>query len=464
MRHNTTSWAEQRPAVVLGGSVAGLLTARVLAQRYPAVIIVERDRLPAGPAHRRGVPQAHQIHALLAGGQQAVEQLLPGITADLASHGSPVGDPLADMQVCFNGHRFRRGPSGLTLVSASRRLLEHHVRRHVLTLPEVTLVDHCDVVGLTAHSGKVDGVQILRRADNSVEEVIDADLVVDATGRGSRLPTWLAGLGYRPPDEEKVAVDLGYATRCYRMPLDALDGAYGAIETPRPQRPRGLALARLEGDIWMLTLIGLGREHPPADPHSFDRFLASIGVQTLRRQIEAAEPIDDPIAFRFPASTRRHYEQTALPDRLLVVGDSLCSFNPVYGQGISVAAYEALTIDRSLDETDHHHTFRLMRNIAGIVDVPWRMARAADRPFAPTAAAPGAGERALATYIDRIQRAATQDAVVGGAFLRVSGLLEPPRSLLRPAILARALRANRICPNGNVIDPRPDPLGRTEGE
>jgi 2-polyprenyl-6-methoxyphenol hydroxylase-like FAD-dependent oxidoreductase len=449
MRFHATGREQQGRAVVLGGSIAGLLAAKALADRCTDVVVVERDRLPTGPDHRRGVPQAHQIHALLAGGQQAVERLLPGITDDLAAEGAPVGDPLADMDVSFNGHRFRRGPSGLTMISASRRLLEHHIRRRVLELPAIELIDHCDVVGLTAHTGRVEGVRVLRRADDSVEEVIDADLVVDATGRGSRLPTWLAGLGYLPAAEETIDVDLGYATRCYRMSPDALGGAYGVIVAPLPQRPLGLALARLEHDTWMLTLIGM-RGNRPTGPDGFHRFLTSVAGRHLMAQLDAAEPVDDPIAFRFPASTRRRYEKSELPTGLLVVGDSLCSFNPVYGQGISVAALEALTLNRPFSAGDHRESLRLRRDLGRIVDAPWRMTKAADGPFVPRACAPRIGERMLAAYVDRIQQVAEHDPSAGAAFLRVTGLVDHPRALLRPDLLRRALRPTRRPPAGLV--------------
>lgn len=335
-------------AVVLGGSLAGLLAARVLADRFTTVVVVERDRLPNGPEPRRGVPQAKHIHGLLAGGQQAIEQLLPGLTHDLAADGVPVGDPLADLRLRLNGHRFRPAPSGLTLVSASRDVLEHHLRRRVRSLPGVGFIDHCDVVGLVEGGGRITGVRVLRRADDSVEELLDANLVVDATGRGSRAPVWLSGIGFPRPEEERLHVDLGYTTRRYRLPPDALDGDLGLLQAPTPRHPRGAALAHLENEVWMLTLIGLRGDHPPAGVEDFDRFAESVGSNDISPLIRIGEPIDAPIAFRFPASTRRYYERTRLPDNLVVIGDSLCSFNPVYGQGMSVAALEAVVLARQL--------------------------------------------------------------------------------------------------------------------
>ena len=430
-------------AVVLGGSVAGLLAARVLTERFATVVVVERDRLPNGAEPRRGVPQGKHIHGLLAGGQQAIEQLLPGLTKELAADGVPVGDPLADLRVCLNGHHFRRGPSGLTLVSASRNVLEHHLRRRIRSLPAVSLIDRCDVVGLAENGGRITGVRMLQRADDSVEELLDVDLVVDATGRGSRAPVWLSDIGFPRPEEEQLRVDLGYTTRRYHLPPGALDGGLGlgVLQAPAPGHPRGAALARLEHDVWMLTLIGLGGDHPPALVEEFDRFAESVGSEDIHRLIRAAEPIDAPVGFRFPASTRRRYERTRLPNNLVVLGDSLCSFNPVYGQGMSVAALEALTLARLLSTERVPSSHVMMRALARIVDVPWQMAGAVDQAFLPSDQRQALRDRLMTAYVDRVQAAAEHDSAVGRAFLRVTGLVDPPGALMRPGLLWRTLGA-----------------------
>ena len=428
-------------AVVLGGSVAGLLAARALTERFATVVVVERDRLPIGPQPRRGVPQGQHIHGLLAGGQQAMEQLLPGLTKGLAADGVPVGDPLADLRLCLNGHHFRRGPSGLTLVSASRNVLEHHLRRRIRSLPAVTIKDGCDVVGLAGGDGRITGVRMLRRADDSVEELLDVDLVADATGRGSRAPVWLSDIGFPRPEEEQLRVNLGYATRRYHLPPGALDGGLGlgVLQAPIPGRPRGAALARLEHGVWMLTLIGMGGDHPPALVEDFDRFAASVGSEEIHRLIRAAEPIDGPVGFRFPASTRRRYERMRLPNNFVVLGDSLCSFNPVYGQGMSVAALEALTLARLLSTERVPTSHVMMRELARIVDVPWHMVGSVDRAFLASDQRRALRDRFMAAYVDRVQAAATRDSVVGRAFLRVTGLVDPPGALMRPGLLRRTL-------------------------
>lgn len=452
-------------AVVLGGSIAGMLAARVLAERFDTIVVVERDQLPDDAEPRRGAPQGRHIHGLLAGGQQVFEQLLPGLTQDLAADGVPVGDPLADIRLSINGHRFRQAPSGLTLVSASREMLEHHLRRRVLALPNLTLTDRCDVVGLAETGGRITGVRVLLRADHSDEELVNADLVVDATGRGSRAPGWLSDLGFQRPEEEQLRIDLGYTTRRYHLPAGALDGDLGLLKAPTPAHPRGAALARLENGVWMLTLIGLRGDLPPASPDRFDRFAASVGSEELQEVIRAAEPLDTPTAYRFPASTRRHYERIRLPENLLVVGDSLASFNPIYGQGMSVAALEAVALARQLSRDRVPPSHVMMREMGRIVDVPWRLAGAADHAIVAPDKPRARRDRIMAAYVDRVQAAAAHDAVVGRGFLRVSGLIDPPSALLRPELMWRTLRQLHATHDGSPgsSSPSREPADLSEG-
>ena len=258
-------------AVVIGASMAGLLAAHVLADSYAQVTVIDRDELPEAPIHRRGVPHGRHLHALAARGQQALEELLPGLTAELVADGAPVGDLLDDARFYLSGHRLRQAHSGLMILCASRPLLEHHVRARVRARPNLRLLDRCDVVGLvTSPDGRrVTGVRVLRRADGSAEELLDADLVVDASGRSSRTPAWLEALGYPRPPKDEVRIGLGYATRTYRLPAAAIDGNLAILVAGTPQHPRTGAMQRLEGDRWMVTLAGILGDHPPTDPDGF---------------------------------------------------------------------------------------------------------------------------------------------------------------------------------------------------
>jgi 2-polyprenyl-6-methoxyphenol hydroxylase-like FAD-dependent oxidoreductase len=428
-------------ALVLGGSMAGLLAARVLADAYGQVTVLDRDDLLAGAEPRRGAPQARHIHALLARGQQALEQLFPGLTGELEGRGVPVGDMLADARVLFGGHRLARAEAGLPLVSVSRPLLEDRVRARVRALAQVRFAPPGDVVALRSSSDgqQVTGVRVVRRADGSAEEAIDADLVVDATGRGSRAPKWLQALGHGRPEQEEVRIDVGYATRRYRLPPGALDDDLACVHGPTPGQPRGGALARLEDDIWMLTLFGLVADHPPRDPDGFAAFAQSLRFPDLYDAIAGAEPIDDPVTYRFTADVRRRYERARrLPDGFLVMGDALCSFNPIYGQGMTAAALQALALRDHLP-LGRNGTRAAIGALARAVDAPWQLATGADLAVPQVVGRRSPGTRLVNRYVTRLQAAAAHDSSLSRAFLRVTGLVDRPEALLRPSIARRVL-------------------------
>lgn len=422
--------------------MAGLLAARALAGSYGEVTLVDRDELPAGAGDRRGVPQGRQLHALLAGGQQALERLFPGLTDELVAGGVPVGDALADVHLAFSGARLRRAPTGLVLLSLSRPLLEHHVRARVLADPSVVLAPPADVVGLAAtpDGRRVTGARVVPRGSRE-EEVLDADLVVDATGRGSRLPAWLVALDHERPAEERVAVDIGYGSCRFRLPDDALGGALGSVHAPTRARPRGAALARLEGGQWVLTLAGTAGDHPPTDLDGFVRFARAIGATEITAALQAGPALGAPVAFRFPASVRRRYEHIKDgPVGLVVVGDSVCSFNPVYGQGMTVAALEALALREHVRRAVPVDTRRLQRQVGRCVDPAWQLALTADLDQPGVGGRRRPGTRLMTGYVRRLHAAAANDADLATAFVRVSGLVDPPAALLRPRTVLRVLR------------------------
>jgi 2-polyprenyl-6-methoxyphenol hydroxylase-like FAD-dependent oxidoreductase len=432
-------------ALVLGGGIAGLLAARVLSESFAAVTVVDRDAIPEEPAPRRGVGQARHIHALLARGQHVLEELFPGLTAALSAGGAPTGDMLGDTRMHLNGHRLCPGPSGLLIISASRALLEHHIRRRVAALDGVTFAPPADVTGLVAAGRRVTGARLLRRADGSAEETVPADLVVDATGRGSRAPHWLAALGFARPPEERIRVDLGYATRHYRWRPGHLGGDLASLHGPTPEHPRGGALGRIEDGRWMLTLAGMVGDHPPTDPDGFLAFARSLRYEDIARTISDAEPLDDPVAYRFTASVRRRYERLdPAPEGFVPLGDSVASFNPVYGQGMTVAALQALALGAHLARRGRPRPRRLLRAITGATAVAWDMAAGADLAFAQVEGRRRVQHRLADRYIRRLHAAAAHDADVARAFVRVSGLVDAPTALLRPGVVATVLRPRRV--------------------
>jgi 2-polyprenyl-6-methoxyphenol hydroxylase-like FAD-dependent oxidoreductase len=440
MRHRTDR------AVVLGGSIAGLLAARVLAGAYTQVTVLDRDTLAPGAVPRRGAPQGRHIHALLARGQQVLEELFPGLTDELITEGAPVGDMLGDARLLFGGHRLARTDAGLTLLSVSRPLLEDRIRARVSALRAVRFAPACDIVGLrqSADGRRVTGVRVVRRAGSGADEIIGADLVVDATGRGSRTPKWLESMGFDRPHQEELRIDVGYATRRYRPVAGELDGDLACVHGPTPELPRGGGLARLEGETWMLTLFGMAGDHPPKDAPGFDNFARSLQFPDLHEAVRTAEPLDDPVGYRFAANVRRRYERLRrFPEGLLVMGDAMCSFNPIYGQGMSVAALQALVLREHLGAGNASTSRSALHALAAVLDVPWELALGADLSL-PVVDGPRPARRRLANrYVSRLQAAAAGDPELSRAFIRVTGLVDRPEALLRPGTALRVLRPRR---------------------
>lgn len=425
---------------MLGGSIAGSLAARVLAEFHREVLVVDRDKVLGVRTSRKGAPHAHHAHGLHARGHMIVEELFPGITEEIAATGAMVTD-LGEIRWYFNGRRLQPTRTGLVTVAASRPVLEHHVRSRVASIPNVTYLEEHDILRPTTTAGRdrVTGVLVRRRGDG-VELELDADLVVDATGRGSRTPAWLDEFGYERPAEDRIRIDLAYTTRHYRVDPSWFDGAQSIVPVASPAYPRGAFFGQLGGGTCVPSLTGVLGDHPPTDHDGFLEFARTLPVPDVYEAVRDAPPLEDPVRFRFPASVRRRYELlTRFPDGLLVLGDAVCSFNPVYGQGMSVAALEVLAL-RDLLRAGDASPLPFFDAVANVVDAPWNGSTGGDLAYPGVAEhRPEEVEEANA-YLARLQYAATKDPAVTDAFMRVAGLVDPPEALFWPATKARVLR------------------------
>lgn len=427
-------------AVVLGASLAGLITAQVLSEAYETVTVVDRDDLPEAAQPRRGVPQSRQLHVLLARGRQALDELFDGLSDELHACGAPLVDLNAGVHWVNDGYRMRRSPSSLIGVGVSRPLLERTVRARVQKLANVRFLPATEATGLlsTDDRRRVTGVLVTPRG--AAPERLDADLVVDACGRASRSPVWLAELGCPAPAEDRVAIDVTYVTRCYERESRHLGGLLGALTNAVPQRPRTGIVAALEDDRFAVALSGVLGEQPPTDDEGFVRFADSLGVPMISSLVREAVPVGEPARMRYPASLRRRYERLRrFPLGYLVTGDALCSFNPIYGQGMTVAATEGLLL-RDLLAGDRNRLWRrFFRGAARLIDGPWSIAVGTDLRFPQVEGRRTLRVRLVNAYVHRLHAAARTDAVLGTAFLRVLNLIDPPHRLLRPAIVRRVL-------------------------
>ena len=438
-------------AVVLGASMAGLLAARSLSEFYDTVSVVERDPLPetgpgAGTA-RRGVPQGRHLHGLLPRGAQVFEELFPGILDQLVLDGAHYmdGRDLSRVHYDVGGHLMVRSgsASSFTAYLATRPFLEEHVRARLRAIGNVTLlVDH-DIVGLTVtpNRRRVTGIRVLARRTRE-DATLDADLVVDATGRGSRTPAWLEYLGYDRPREDHVAVQLTYVSQLLRMPPDALH-EQGFIVGNVPGRPHGLGILQAENDTWTFTVFGIAGHEAPPDLMAMCEYVEDYAPARLLAAVRAAEPIGEPARHRQPSSRWRRYDKIRrFPKGLLVTGDAICSFNPVYGQGMTVAALEALALRDCLSRGTTDLARRFFRAAAAPIRQAWELSANPDLSMPEIEGTPPLLTQLLNLYVDRVLAAAEYDPAAVEQFFRVTALLDPATRLLRPSMIWRVARAN----------------------
>jgi 2-polyprenyl-6-methoxyphenol hydroxylase-like FAD-dependent oxidoreductase len=422
-------------ALVLGGSIGGLLATRVLSDSFDQVTIFDRDVFPSTPENRRGVPQGRHTHGLLAGGREVLEEFFPGISKELVSAGAVCGDMLANSRWYIEQGAHVRFVSGLEGILLSRPFLEFEIRRRVLALPNVSCRTGAIAEGLVYDgvTGRVNGARVSG-------ETITGDLTLDATGCASHSPQWLEEIGFPKPHEDQIGIDMAYSTCLFRRRRTDLDGDLALIYGTSPETGRSGAMLAQEGDRWIVTQARHNGRKLPADVPSFIEYSRGLPTLDMYGVISKAEPLCEPFQARFPANLRRRYESVVrFPVNYLVFGDAISSFNPVYAQGMSVACMQARALKQTLTESRENPAARFFQRAAKVIDSSWDIAVGADLRI-PTTTGPRTKKTSVLNwYVARLHRAAHKDPVAALAFHRVANLLEPPPSLMRPGIAVRVL-------------------------
>ena len=429
-------------AIVLGASMGGLTAARALANHYEKVTLVERDELPKTTDQRKGVPQGNHAHGLLPSGYQILDAWFPGMMRALVAEGAPAGDLTGDFLWYQYGGWKLRADIGLRAICVSRPLLERKVREGVRALPNVAFLENTDVEEPLhdASTGRVTGLRIKDRASGEAK-TLDADLVVDALGRASISPKWLASWGYGDVEETTVRVDVGYATAVFERRPGDLFGSMGCIVAgTAPQSTRLCAVLGAEGSRWVITLAGCLKDYPPTDLDGWKSFARGLPTRDVLDLVQGREPLQPITSYRFPANRMRHFGKlTRFPAGYIVIGDAVCSFNPVYGQGMSVACCEAKALDECIAGGDRDLAKRFFARVDEIVASPWAIATGEDYRYPQVEGKRPPGFGIISRYMERAHRAATRDPVVLKKFFLVGSLLAPPPSMMHPSVAWRVL-------------------------
>ncbi|MCO5205251.1 MAG: FAD-dependent monooxygenase [Anaerolineae bacterium] len=430
-------------AIVIGGSLAGLWTARVLSDHFDRVTILERDQFPEGAAHRPGTPQDKHIHILLERGATIMNKLFPGIGEELLAAGASHIDLTLEARTKMRGHWMPRFVSGRKSYACSRILLESMIRSRVAGLPNVMLRGGARVQGLVTQGERIIGVRVRWREDGE-EHFESADFVVDASGRGSKTPHWLAALGYAQPEETVIDARLGYASRHYRAPQGtSFDWHTLGVGQYAPDQTRAGLIFTAEDGHWMVLLAGIMGDYPPTEPDAFNAFAQAIDPE-FYAALQSAEPISNIVGYRRTENRWRHYERLERwPDRFVVIGDATCGFNPIYGQGMTVAAIAAEALDKAFRRARGRIDGvgqRYQNDYAKVADPAWLLSASTDLEWLGQSSATKPAERFAGWYMPKLLDTVVFDRTVHLAFIGVINLSEPVTSLFRPTIVARVLR------------------------
>lgn len=441
-----------RQAVVIGGSVAGLLAGRILSDHFERVMIIERDRFTDNAEPRKGAPQARHAHAVLAKAVEIIEDLLPGFFADLEASGSTKIDMCNELKFYHFGKWKKRFSGGIYSYFQTRTFLEWKLRQRIAAIPNITIMDGTDVMQFTTDDAKtrITGVKV-RTGENAEQKAVPADLVADAGGRGSRTPQWLEALGYPRVEELVLKVDIAYSTRFFkRTPPDPMPWKSLFIYPKLPDKRLGVILPTEDKGKWLVTLGGVFGDHPPTDDEGFLEYARSLPVPDLYNVIKDLEPAGPILVYKMPSNLRHRYElMSRFPDGLVVLGDALCSFNPIYGQGMTTAALDSLALGECLREQLVTHpngdltglSVRFQKKAAAVIANPWLMATAEDMRYDEFPDPISPMIRFLHWFTGRVHAISDKDELSAFRFTQAMNMLRPPWALFDPRVVWRALTA-----------------------
>lgn len=439
----------RKHAIVIGGSIAGMWAARVLADHFEQVTIIDRDHYPDTPEPRKGAPQGRQLHVLLLRGQQILDQLFPGLRDEILADGvSMIHWTQETASYGVNGVWSIPFNFGYETLGCSRLLLEWHIRRRLLQNPRIRFIEGRQISGLITDAGKTQVIGVRMEATGAARasteaETLAADLVVDASGRESKAPEWLQALGYDAPEETVIDSHVGYATRYYQRPA-SLNVPWKSlmVQQRTGNTARTGLIYPIENGQFIALMVGVHVDLP-GEPDAYLDFARNLPVPDVYDAIKDAEPLSSIYRYQRTANQMRRYSALArMPESFVLVGDAVCAFNPVFGQGMSVSAMEALLLDKELRRNqDAGFAARFQKAVGKLIASPWQLATSEDARNVEAGEKVGFGTWLLKVYFDHLLSMVGTDPHMGRAFFDVMHLIKSPVTLFYPRVALKVLRS-----------------------
>ncbi|MFH6942763.1 NAD(P)/FAD-dependent oxidoreductase [Flavobacterium sp. FlaQc-50] len=431
-------------AVVIGGSMAGLVTARVLSKHFRNVTIIEKDKVNDKPETRKGQPQTRHIHLVLAQAMNILLGYFPSLKKELIEAGALELDVCNDYNWYSYGGYKKKGVTGITALTMTRELLEYHVKKHVLSIGNITILDETKALEMKMKDENVYAL-VLEKAGE--KQLINTDFVVDASGRGTRAYKWLEQHGYATPEETKIKIDIMYVTILLER-KEIPQGKKAEVISYTPDAPNeklGAVLMPIEENRWVLTLIGMRGVEPPQNDEELLKFLKGLPISGLYDTVSEAKRLTDFLVFKCPHSIRRHYEKLKkFPGSYVVLGDAVSNFNPMYAQGMASSICQAKVLDEVLtiipanDKVFKPH----IKKVNDVIEDFWTAGSYEDFKYPETEGEKPVGLKMVNGYMKALQKAANKDTELFKEILEVAGYLKSGKTLFRPKIMWKVFKTN----------------------
>lgn len=434
-------------AVVIGGSIGGLMAARVLSDYFEQVTVLERASFPDKPEPRKTVPQGNHIHVLLGKGRDIVESNFPGLIQEMEEGGANMIDSSQDFCWFFQGAWRPRNETGIPMLLTLRPHVDWHIRRRLLKdCSNVTIKTNCLVTNLLASDDRSRITGVSYKIDDGNEQTMSAELVVDVSGRNSKAPDWLAQYGYERPKEKEIGISLSYTSRVYQRPADFKeDWKFLVLYPCFPNSWRAGFISTIQGNRWIVTLNGYFGEHAPLDDEGFLEFARTLPKQDIYDRIRDLKPESETMLYRIPRIRRRYYEKLSrFPDGLVVMGDANCVFNPIFGQGMTAVCLYADALRKAFQEWEgigHNHSrgFALQgfsmayqKSLPSALNLPWFLTNMIDLSYPQTKGQRPFGMRIISWFLSRTLEAISRNPRLNYTFLEVLHLQAGLGALLKP--------------------------------